>query len=208
MEGLKGSVAVPSANHPSPPLYQGVAGIGVVNAVEVVLAFNHRQASAVGGGNTVEAADPLPQPSEGEEHSPRGLEAFREWLEAPDEDLIRAAARVGGGVAGEGEGGAPGPGSGNKEVQDNGGRSRPSFQSYFSLFPSPLPVQLTLYLTCPEIMAEFKKQHRNIRKTWQVPANFPSETVMGAYREPHVDRNKAKFSFGKPDQHLLRGFCM
>ena len=57
-------------------------------------------------------------------------------------------------------------------------------------------------------MAEFKKKHRNVRKTWQLPSTFPSDTVMNAYREPHVDRNKAKFGFGKPDQQLLRGFCM
>ena len=61
---------------------------------------------------------------------------------------------------------------------------------------------------CAEAIVEFKRRHRNVRKTWQLPASFPSEAVMGAYRVPHVDRDKARFTFGRPDQHLLRGFCM
>lgn len=59
-----------------------------------------------------------------------------------------------------------------------------------------------------EAVSEFKQKHRNVHKTWQLPASFPSETVMSAYRIPHVDRNKAKFTYGKPDLQLLRGFCM
>lgn len=59
-----------------------------------------------------------------------------------------------------------------------------------------------------EALTEFKRRHRNVRKTWQLPASFPSDTVMSAYRQPHVDRNKAKFTFGRPDMQLLREFCM
>lgn len=57
-------------------------------------------------------------------------------------------------------------------------------------------------------MREFKREHRNIRKSWQLPASFPNRTVRDAYLQPQVDRNKTRFSYGKPDLQLLRKFCL
>jgi DNA excision repair protein ERCC-5 len=54
---------------------------------------------------------------------------------------------------------------------------------------------------------EFKRTHKGVRRTWQLPAHFPSARVMEAYSQPQVDRNSARFNFGKPDSSLLQQFC-
>ncbi|GIL99001.1 hypothetical protein Vretimale_4298, partial [Volvox reticuliferus] len=54
---------------------------------------------------------------------------------------------------------------------------------------------------------EFKRHHRAVRKNWQLPASFPSPSVLEAYLQPRLDPNKTRFSFGRPDIELLRQFC-
>ncbi|GLI68761.1 hypothetical protein VaNZ11_013252, partial [Volvox africanus] len=54
---------------------------------------------------------------------------------------------------------------------------------------------------------EFKRHHRSVRKNWQLPASFPSSSVLEAYLQPRLDPNKTRFSFGRPDIQLLRQFC-
>jgi DNA excision repair protein ERCC-5 len=58
----------------------------------------------------------------------------------------------------------------------------------------------------PEQLA-FTAAHSGVRRNWQVPSNFPSETVVNAYLAPRVDPNKARFTFGRPDHDALRSFC-
>jgi hypothetical protein len=53
----------------------------------------------------------------------------------------------------------------------------------------------------------FKSSHRGVRRTWHLPASFPSQAVMDAYLKPLVDRNTARFSCGRPDTALLQQFC-
>jgi hypothetical protein len=53
----------------------------------------------------------------------------------------------------------------------------------------------------------FKSSHRGVRRTWHLPASFPSQAVMDAYVKPLVDRNTARFSCGRPDTALLQQFC-
>lgn len=53
----------------------------------------------------------------------------------------------------------------------------------------------------------FKHQHRGVRRSWQLPSSFPNPLVIAAYEAPRVDRNKSRFTFGKPDLQLLRTFC-
>ncbi|KAF5830170.1 hypothetical protein DUNSADRAFT_14946 [Dunaliella salina] len=117
---------------------EGVAGIGVVNAMEVVLAFPGLD----------------------------GLRAFREWVEAPDAELVGMAAQKFGG---------------SQQPQEVAGET--------------------------EAQRRFKRTHRNVRKNWQLPPSFPSQTVLKAYTHPHVDRSKKAFTFGRPDPELLRVFC-
>lgn len=82
---------------------QGVAGIGIVNAVEVVHAFGKKGSRANNvGAATAEGGTSAGGSGEGAAGDAAsginvGLKAFREWLEAPNEGLIAAAARITGG---------------------------------------------------------------------------------------------------------------
>ena len=53
----------------------------------------------------------------------------------------------------------------------------------------------------------FKATHRGVTRSWHLPANFPSSRVHEAYLQPLVDRNPAKFLFGRPNGDLLMQFC-
>ena len=53
----------------------------------------------------------------------------------------------------------------------------------------------------------FFKQHRSVKKGWELPSGFPSEAVVQAYARPSVDSSKEKPSWGKPDLDMLRVFC-
>ncbi|GFH19022.1 uncharacterized protein HaLaN_15909, partial [Haematococcus lacustris] len=115
---------------------EGVRGIGVVNAVEVVQSFPGKD-----------------------------LLRFKQWLESPDVALIAAA--VGGSAS-----------AGSAEDQEDS-----------------------------ELQREFKRSHRNLRKTWDLPPSFPNTLVLAAYAQPHVDHSKKSFVWGRPDLQLLRSFC-
>lgn len=118
----------------------GVAGVGVVNAVEVVHAFGDAE----------------------------GLSRFGAWVKAVDEQIIELARAAGG-------------------IEDVQGKSAgASWEG-------------------PE--QEFMTSHRNIRKSWSLPSDFPSMEVMTAYIAPKVDDSKEKFIFDRPDALLLRNFC-
>ena len=101
---------------------QGVAGIGIVNAVEVVHAFGEGQRSGRGGeeGDGAGSQQERGGSSGSQPGTSRscgfGLRAFREWLEAPDEGLIAAAT----GAAGGGRGGARGGQGGKGKGKDAG----------------------------------------------------------------------------------------
>eukprot|EP00775_Hariotina_reticulata_P011343 gene11343-11492_t len=241
---------------------EGVAGIGVVNALEVV--------SAWPGGLS-------------------GLSQFKQWLEGPDERVLAAAAAVGGHQkqqrrrrssrqqAGHGAGSeAAGTGRGintgtaearssrgcrsNRRRQKRQGNSSGEWQSepgssdddadvigdgdvrvsepeaagQLQQHQQPSPPSTGEGLSkssaeapCKGADAEehhqqpaaaadgaetaaqrgFKRTHKGVRRTWHLPASFPSARVMDAYQQPQVDRNPARFNFGKPDSILLQEFC-
>lgn len=240
---------------------EGVAGIGVVNALEVV--------SAWPGGLS-------------------GLAQFKSWLEGPDERLLAAAAAVGGkepragkrkAAAGSGRGaagrkrGKRAQGAGDIESESEGERqaeesgsdgeeegderaakgssrgrrsSRGRGRSGRSSSRRGVRVQQAGSAAAEttdtdaaaaaddsdvELVGEhedaadqqqvaaagagddtpaqrhFKSTHRGVRRTWHLPASFPSQAVMDAYLKPLVDRNAARFSCGRPDTELLQQFC-
>lgn len=49
--------------------------------------------------------------------------------------------------------------------------------------------------------------YTGLRKNWDVPDTFPNSAVIKAYKDAKVDQNKDKFTYGRPDLHLLRRFC-
>jgi hypothetical protein len=231
---------------------EGVAGIGVVNALEVV--------SAWPGGL-------------------EGLAGFKQWADSPDERILAAASaalqddkgqsssaqqqtelagskksvrgKAGAkGASSRGRGGARGRGRGSGRARGRGrGRKARSAsaagddsssddssadeatdaasgdgvdaaagvasmteQEGSSQKESSDPQEQSQQAS--EQMAgdtpaqkRFKATHRGVTRSWHLPANFPSSRVHEAYLQPLVDRNPAKFLFGRPNGDLLMQFC-
>ncbi len=111
----------------------GIAGVGVVNAVEILSTFTGFE----------------------------GLIEFRDWVNDVDEDLI-ALMRD----------------DQTKETQGSG------------------------------TTQEFKQKHKNIRKSWVLPEDFPSQEVIDSYQRPTLDDSKSKFTFMSPDFSMLESLCL
>ena len=56
-------------------------------------------------------------------------------------------------------------------------------------------------------MEEFKRKHRKMRKSWDLPANFPSAEVVAGYVKARVDECRERFTMGCPDVPQLEAFC-
>lgn len=54
---------------------------------------------------------------------------------------------------------------------------------------------------------EFHNKHRSARNRWIAPKDFPSPSVLTAYKKPVVDKSDARFSWGLPDIEALRTFA-
>jgi len=119
---------------------EGVGGVGIVNALEIVSVFK---------GNVMDAS-----------------KAFREWIDM--EELTMVPER---------------------------------------LLPSPSKTSAES-ATDDAITAAFKEKHRSLKKSWEVPANYPSLEVVKAYQYPSVDQSEETFEWGKPDLDMLRLFCI
>ena len=57
-----------------------------------------------------------------------------------------------------------------------------------------------------EIEKEYLRKHRNLRKHWIFPEDFPNFEVIKAYKEPNVDRSEESLTWGKPDFGQIRRF--
>ena len=55
-----------------------------------------------------------------------------------------------------------------------------------------------------QIERDFLRKHRNFRKHWVFPLDFPNFEVVKAYRSPPVNENLNKFGWGEPDFVQLR----
>lgn len=223
---------------------EGVAGIGVVNALEVVSAW----------------PDGL-----------SGLAGFKQWLESPDERILAAATEALEDAKGQRSGSGPQQRGGGKQqgrqnsgrgsrASSRGGRSgkrgrgagrrgcrrqarKPAHASSDSdaadasagsdsetaseASAPGAPVQDSAGQT-PEqqppqqqqqeegsgaasgntaAQKRFKSAHRGVVRSWHLPVSFPNSRVHDAYLQPLVDRNPAKFGFGRPNGDLLVQFC-
>ena len=119
---------------------EGVGGVGIVNALEIVSAFR---------GDVAEASA-----------------AFKEWIDLEELTIVPE-----------------------------------------HLLPSPSKKQTS---TEPEdpLLEAFKAKHRSLKKSWEIPENFPSREVIKAYQHPSVDKSEETFEWGKPDLDLLRLYCI
>ena len=172
-----------ACHHPATLLLP--AGVGIVNAVEIVNAFS----------------------------GPNGLRQFRDWLASPDEQLLELARggacasgkkpRKGRGSAkkqqkeqGQQQGGSQaeeaevaggdgqqedeGEGEGEEDAagDDGGGGSQQQEQQQQQ--------------QQERLVAEFKQRHRGVRRNWEPPPSVPSAAVDAAYASPKVDASKDK----------------
>ena len=55
---------------------------------------------------------------------------------------------------------------------------------------------------------EFKRKHRNARRSWTLGDGFPSGPVRDAYLAPVVDKDEEACEWARPDLHQLRQFCV
>ncbi|KAL4482547.1 hypothetical protein ABPG72_005790 [Tetrahymena utriculariae] len=53
----------------------------------------------------------------------------------------------------------------------------------------------------------YKELHKNYKKHWEIPEDFPSQRVINAYLNPNVDKSDETFQWGKPSLGLLRAYC-
>lgn len=64
------------------------------------------------------------------------------------------------------------------------------------------------YENIPEKERKFKEMHKNYKKYWELPSNFPSSEVIDAYMVPNVDKSLEPFSWGTPAISKIEEFCL
>ena len=61
--------------------------------------------------------------------------------------------------------------------------------------------------TQEEIEQEYLHKHRNLRKHWVFPDDFPNFEVIKAFKKPNVDQSKDTFTWGNPEFDKIRTFA-
>ncbi|KAA3459375.1 DNA repair protein UVH3 isoform X3 [Gossypium australe] len=157
---------------------EGVSGIGIVNAIEVVNAFPEED----------------------------GLHKFREWIESPDPTILgklnvqeESSAWKRGPKSTEKDVNSTKTSTGGSE-SNNGESSldQNSFQADKNMQSAD---------GIDDIKQIFMDKHRNVSKNWHIPSSFPSEAVISAYSLPQVDKSTEPFTWGRPDLFVLRKLC-
>jgi len=147
---------------------EGVAGVGIVNALEIVTAFPGIE----------------------------GLREFKAWADRAEfSGAVPAALRAPALPA------PPGTGSGTDDAAAAVAENAPSDDDAI-VADEPRPSSRD-----DALRDAFFKQHRSVKKGWELPPGFPSEVVVQAYARPSVDGSKEKPTWGKPDLPMLRVFC-
>ena len=149
---------------------EGVAGVGIVNALEIVTAFPGIE----------------------------GLREFKAWADRAEfSGAVPAALRAPAlpappGTGRDGDGDAAAAAAAENAPSDDDAivadETRPGSSR-------------------DALRDAFFKQHRSVKKGWELPPGFPSEVVIQAYARPSVDTSREKPTWGKPDLPMLRVFC-
>jgi 5'-3' exonuclease len=148
---------------------EGVAGVGIVNALEIVTAFPGIE----------------------------GLREFKAWADRAEfSGAVPAALRAPALPA------PPGTGSGMRTTR----RRRQLLRTRPRTTTRSSRTSLVRRLAT-RFRDAFFKQHRSVKKGWELPPGFPSEVVVQAYARPSVDGSREKPTWGKPDLPMLRVFC-
>ena len=59
----------------------------------------------------------------------------------------------------------------------------------------------------PQKELEYKLYHRNFKKHWELPHDFPDHRVIDGYLQAAVDRSQEEFEWGQPDFVSLQRYC-
>jgi DNA excision repair protein ERCC-5 len=159
----------------------GVAGVGIVNAVEIVSAFPSMEA----------------------------LGRFKAWVDAPESDLVAAAAaRAAGRRAPRKAGSSPAAkATPRKDADAAGAAAGPASPPAAAAGAGASADAAEEAGGGGAAEEEFKAKHRGRRTAWVLADSFPAQNVIDAYLQPQVDRSKQRFEWGRPDDAMLRAFC-
>ena len=151
---------------------EGVAGVGIVNALEIVTAFPGIE----------------------------GLREFKAWADRAEfSGAVPAALRAPALPAPPGTGGTG---------QDGDGDAAAAAAAENAPDDDAIVADETRPGSARDALRDaFFKQHRSVKKGWELPPGFPSEVVIQAYARPSVDTSREKPTWGKPDLPMLRVFC-
>ncbi|KAB2075656.1 hypothetical protein ES319_A07G237200v1 [Gossypium barbadense] len=157
---------------------EGVSGIGIVNAIEVVNAFPEED----------------------------GLHKFRVWIESPDPTIL-GKLNVQEGSSAWKRGPKSTEKDVNSTKTSTGGSESNNGASSLdqNSFQADKNMQSTDCIN--DIKQIFMDKHRNVSKNWHIPSSFPSEAVISAYSLPQVDKSTEPFTWGRPDLFVLRKLC-
>ncbi|XP_007031407.2 PREDICTED: DNA repair protein UVH3 [Theobroma cacao] len=158
---------------------EGVSGIGIVNAIEVLNAFPEED----------------------------GLHKFREWIESPDPAILGKLNVQEGSSARKrcSKFSDKDVISAKTSMRDSGSpiEGLSSFDQNIS--QADKNTQSTDCID--DIKQIFMDKHRNVSKNWHIPSSFPSEAVISEYCSPQVDKSTEPFTWGRPDLFVLRKLC-
>ena len=182
---------------------EGIAGVGIVNALEIVTAFPGLE----------------------------GLRAFREWCAESEftktlpaamrgekkkknkkvKKKKRAPTKKTPEKRNDGENENDGDEGAGKEDEDEEDGDEEDGDSDSDEDPSDSDEEVVVVdstVAEPPLRVAFKAQHRSVKKGWDLPPSFPSEQVVEAYAKPAVDTSKERLEWGRPDLDMLRAFCL
>ncbi|CAD8076475.1 unnamed protein product [Paramecium primaurelia] len=63
------------------------------------------------------------------------------------------------------------------------------------------------YENIPEKERIYKEFHKNYKKYWELPSDFPNIEVINEYKKPRVDESLEQFTWGKPAVEKIIEFC-
>ncbi|KAJ8424494.1 hypothetical protein Cgig2_006917 [Carnegiea gigantea] len=165
---------------------EGVSGIGIVNAIEVVNAFPEED----------------------------GLCKFREWVESPDPTILGKIGVQAGSNSKRRGSKASKSGKSDCKTDKEGTSISDCYALQDNEDDHAIDDNINLkqaFMDTHEGYADWSSLsfgvQRNVSKNWHIPASFPSDAVISAYTAPQVDKSTEPFAWGKPDIFLLRKVC-
>ena len=163
---------------------EGVQGVGIVNALEIVTAFQGVE----------------------------GLTEFKKWCDTSEftgavPKALRAKALPAPKGKKQGEKGKGKIDGVSDEDEDEVMVIDENPSSVMVIDDVPTSQDPNIDSSSNPLRDAFFAQHKSVKKGWDLPSGFPSAAVLEAYSNPSVDSSREKLTWGKPDLQMLRLFC-